>query len=336
MKLARIHCLAPLAALLLVSFASTWVDGLTFTPKEGQTVKRTVTMSGTRDLRAESMEVGDERQTNPDPFMHIDIAWKHVVVDEFEKCKGSRVLQLKRTYEALEKGRKETRKDKAGEEKKNEIAETCALEGQSVTFTWDAESKSYTKSLEDGGDEELVSDLEADMDYREFLPEGEAVLGAKWERDFADLKLYFLRPGGDLPFKTETAPRALDLRMRKAVWDATEGKVEFAWLPETEKDGKKLAKIHFKGTNVVAAGEDAKADEKGPSRLEVKDEQTFEGDLLWDTAAARAHSIEWSAKGTMLLKVFLPAKSPTGEEATLVQAYTFDTAYDYTGSFEVQ
>ncbi|MDZ4772874.1 MAG: hypothetical protein SGI72_07030 [Planctomycetota bacterium] len=336
MKFALVHSVAPLAALAFVALTANVVDVPTFAPQEGLVLDRTLTMSGTRDLRAESMEVGDERQTNPDPFTHIEIAWKHVVVDEFVKCTEERVSKLKRTYETLEKSRTETRKDQAGAEKSNKVVETCALEGKSVLFVWDAEKNEYAKSFAGEGDEELPADIEADMDYREFLPEKDAEIGAKWERDFADVKLYLLRPGGDLPFKSEVPPRPLDLRMRAAVWDATSGKVAFTWMPDTELDGKKLAKIHFKGTNKVEAVEDAKADEKGPSRLAVSDDQTFEGDLLWDTVANRAHSLEWSAKGTMVLKVSLPAKSPGGEDATVVQAFTFDTAYDYTASFEVQ
>lgn len=336
MKHARIHSLAPILPVALFALLAGRADSPKFQAREGVVVKRTLEMKGTRDLQSQAMELGDERQVNPNAFLHIDLGWKHVVKDEYVKCTDERVDHLKRTYDSLEKSRTEKSKDQAGAEKTNEVKETCDLEGNSVNFVWNADKKEYAKSFEDKGDEALLADLELDMDYREFLPAPDAEVGAKWERDLADLKVYLLRPGGDLPFHAEKPPRPLDTRMRAIVWDATKGKVEFELKPSTETDGRKLAHIHFKGQNTVDASAEAESGEPGPSRLAMADSQTFEGELVWDLAAGRAHGIEWNAKGTMVLKVSLPVKSKEGEDLTLIQAFTFATEYDYTGSFDVE
>lgn len=343
MNLTRMHAVVPILPLALVALIASSADAPSFVPKEGAVVKRTLEMKGTRELSSEAMEAGDDRQTNPNPNRRIDLGSKFVVTDTYEKCAGDRIESLKRTYESLAKGRTDKTQDQKGADVSKVLRETCDLEGQTVTFKWNAEKKTYEMSFdgadEGAHDEELLRDLELDMDYREFLPDDDVEPGVKWERDFADLKTHLLRPGGDLPFHTDTPMRSFDLRMRNAVWDATQGKIELELGPVTEEDGQKLGHIKFRGTTLTEAALDAEPDERGPklpSRYEVRDEQQIEGELVWDLGAARARSIAWNSKGTMMLKISFPAKSRTGEDVTGVQAQTFDTDYDYTGSFEVQ
>lgn len=325
-----------LLTLPLVAFLAATADTPTFVPKNRAVVKRTLSMKGTRDLKAESMDVAGEHQDNPEPFRKIDMGWKHVVTDTYDKCAGDRVERLKRSYESLAKNRSDKGKDPKGNEATRDIVETCDLEGKTVTFAWDAAKETYAASFEDDSDKELLKDLDLDMDYRAFLPEGEVKPGDKWVKDFADVKSYLLRPGGDLPFHTDTPARPMDLRMRAAVWDATKGKIDFELKPATGEGDERVAHIRFTGTIAVEAATEPEGDEKGPQRLEVKDDQTFEGELVWDMHANRARSLEWSSKGTLLFKVSDAVKSPTGEEATLVHSFTYDCAYDYTGSFEEQ
>jgi hypothetical protein len=327
------HAILPLT---LVAFLAATADAPTFVPKNRTVVKRTLEMKGTRDLSSEAIEVAGEHQTNPNPFRKVELSWKYAVTDNYDRCVNDKIERLKRTYDSLAKSRTEKAKDQKGAEVSKEVRETCDLEGKTVTFAWDDKKEIYTPSFEDDGDKALLADLDLDMDYREFLPDPKAETGAKWEKDFADVKLNLLRPGGDLPFHSEVPARPMDMRMRAAVWDATKGKIEFELKPATGEGANRVAHIHFHGVNGADASTDAEANEEGPSKLELHDEQTFEGELVWDMDACRARSIEWSSKGTMVLKVSSPVKSKSGEEATLVRAFTFDTDYDYTGSFEVQ
>lgn len=307
-----------------------------FVPKEGVTVRRTLEMKGTRELTSLVLQIGDETQPADGAKRHVELSWRQVTKDEIGTCSADRVDVLTRTYEKLERHRLERAPGRDGQEQVVEIDETCDLEGRSVRFTWNADEDLYTRKFAgpEEGQAELLADLEADMDYREFLPEKGAEAGAKWERDFADVKVYFLRPGGDLPFHGETPTRALDRRMREAVWDATGGRVEFQLGTPREEEGRHLVAITFRGKNTAEAGLDADGDEPGPTRLELSADETFEGQLTWDLDAHRARSIEWNAKGRLVLEVSLPIqRKDSDEKGTLVQAYSFDTDYDYTGTF---
>lgn len=336
MKIMRLHSVSLVWPLALVTLALSPAPEPRFTPVEGATIERTLEMKGTRELKSLVMKFGEQSEEIPDANMHVDLGWKFVVVDEFKKCQADHIDSLERTFETLEKKRSELSTDAKGAEKKRVLEEECDLEGKSVAFTWNAERKEYDVKFasEDGGDKELLAGLDLDMDYSGFLPETGAEVGAKWDVDFADLKGAMMRPGGDLPFHLEQAPRPMDLRMRDAVWDANKGTVSLELGAVVDEDGVQLQKILFKGTNTVSASVDAEDDEPGPSKLAVEDELTFEGTLVWDVKAGRARSIEWSSKGEMVLTVYLPAKGPDGEQGTIEQVFTFDTEYDYTGAFK--
>ncbi|MBL8858244.1 MAG: hypothetical protein JNL28_07070 [Planctomycetes bacterium] len=336
MKIMRLQSVSLVWPLALVTLALSPASEPRFTPIDGASIERTLEMKGTRELKSLVMKFGDQSEEVPDAKIHVDLGWKYVVVDEFKKCKADHIDALTRTFESLEKKRSELSTDAKGAEKKRAVEEECDLEGKSVDFKWNAERKEYDVKFagEEAGDKELLTGLELDMDYRGFLPEAGAEVGAKWNVDFADLKGALMRPGGDLPFHLEQPPRPMDLRMRDAVWDANQGTVALELGAVTEADGAQLQKILFKGTNTVSASVDAEADEPGPTKLALEDELTIEGTLVWDVKAGRAHSLEWSSKGGMVLTVYLPAKGPDGEKATIEQVFTFDTEYDYTGTFK--
>lgn len=327
-----------LASLSLVALAGD-AAAPRFTPKEGTTVRRTLEMSGKRELQSLVMQIGDETHPATGAEMHVELSWKQVTKDELGPCTDGRVQKLTRSYESLERRRKERSPGKDGEERVVENDETCDLEGKSVVFKWNADKDQYECKFagDEKGDDELLADLEADMDYRALLPEKDAAPGAKWKLDLADVKGCFLRPGGDLPFHGEKPAREMDLRMRKAVWESTKGEVELELGEAREEDGHHLSVIRFHGKELADASTDADGDEPGPSRLELTGEESIEGELTWDLDAGRAKGISWNAKGNLVLKVSIPVKKKDSDEtATLVQAFTFDTDYDYTGSFEVE
>lgn len=309
---------------------------LHFTPKQGASIERTLEMKGTRELKSLVGKIGEESHAAEGANMHIDLGWKYVVVDEFTQCDGDHITALTRTFETLEKTRSETMNDPGGAEKKRSADEECDLVGKAVAFTWNAEEKSYDVKFngEEKGDKDLLAQLELDMDYRAFLPEAGAEVGAQWELDFADLKSALLRPGGDLPFHGEKPARAIELRLRDDVWNANKGTVALELGAVVEEDGLQLQKILFKGTNTVDASTAGEADEPGPSKIHVSDEQAFEGELVWDVRAGHAHKIEWTTKGEMKLTVSLPKQGPDGDEVILDQVFTFDTEYAYTGTFK--
>jgi hypothetical protein len=301
--------------------------------KEDITIRRTLEMKGTRELSSLVNRQGDLTQEVPNFHMTIEIGQKQVVDDEVQKCAGDRASKLARTYVTLEKSRTETRKS-AADESKNDKPETSDLAGKTVLFVWDADAKSWTRTIDGKEDKKLTADLEGDMDYRGFLPAKDAEAGAKWDVDFADVKGALVRPGGDIPFHGETEPQAMDKRLREASWDANHGKLTLTLEKTRDEEGKKLVTISFTGDVGYDASVEREGDEKGPAKLRVADHQTLEGELVWDLAAGRAHDIHWTSKGEMTLTVDIQGKAPDGTEVSAQQVLVFDENYTYTGTIE--
>lgn len=324
-------------AVALFAAAALIVDAPRFAPKEGSSVKRTLTMKGTRDLKSVTMKAGGEEQTSSDAHLHFDISSKYVVVDEFTSVADFEVKKLTRTFESLTKNRTETSQEpKSGEEKHREIPETCELEGKSVVFTWNAAKEEYDVAFKDGTrDEKLLGKLEMDMDYRGFLPKAGAEVGAKWTVDLAEIKGAMFHPSGELPFHGEKEMPALDRRMRDALWESTKGEMKLELQAARDEDGIKVAVITFKGSFDSDAGTEREEGEKGPAKMHAVDAQTFEGELLWNAAAGRPHALSWRSEGSLRLVVLIgKAKNKEGEEVEIEQTLLFDEEYAYSAKME--
>jgi hypothetical protein len=330
--------LATLAPIVVVTLALNGVaDAPAFKVKEGAHIQRTIEMIGKRELSKVHIQAGDKSQDFPGGSLSLALSSKMVVSDDYDSVASGKIKKLTRSYDTLEKSRTETSQNSKGEKQTRELPEKCDLDGKSVVFTWNAEKKAYdVKPKDEGVDAKLCADLEVDMDYRSFLPEADAAVGAKWTGDFDELKAALLRPGGDLPFHGEKEASTMDLRMRATVWDKTKGKVEFELKATREEDGKKIAPIAFSGTLEVDAATDREGDEKGPSKLHVQDSEKFEGELDWDLDAGRPVALKWNSSGEMSLTITQPAKTKEGEELEVDQTLTFDVEYGYTGAFEAK
>lgn len=324
-----------LAPIVLAGLALNGVgEAPTFKVKEGAHVERTLEMSGKRELTKVHIKAGDQEQDIPGATLSLVLSSKLVVNDEYDAVAGGKIKKLTRTFDTLEKSRTETSANAKGEKQTRDLPETSDLEGKTVVFAWNAETKSYdAKPKDEGVAAKLCADLDVDMDYRSMLPEGDAAVGAKWEADFADVKLALMRPGGDVPFHGEKEATTMDLRMRATVWDNMKGKVSFELKATREEDGKKIAPIAFSGSYDVDASTDREGDEKGPSKLHVHDAEKFEGELAWDLEAGRPVALKWNASGEMALTITSPAKTKEGDELSIDQTLTFDVEYDYKGAF---
>jgi len=326
--------LAPIVAAVLASVALVPGEAPHYTPKQGTSVKRTLEMNGHRELASLKLKVGEQEQEMPGASLEQTTGWKYVVLDEYRDVAKGQVKKLARTYESLAKTRSETRKDNSGEDHTNESKETSDLEGKTVVFTWKDEKKACVPAFDGEGDAELLADVVLSMDYESLLPDSGASEGDKWKGDFDDVRAALLRPGGDLPFHGETPPLPIDKRMRRALWDSMKGEIELTLGKTTVTDGRSLTTITFAGKFECDAEVERADDEKGPDRLHLKDEQTFEGKLTWDVEAGRAGTLEWKAKGQLAVITDVPAKSRSGEDVTLQQTMTLDEEYEYGVTFE--
>ncbi len=317
-------------ALLTLVVAKPVSDVPHFVCKDGDTIRRTLEMKGTRELTHLSTQIGEETKDAEDFHISIDMSQKLVVDDEVKDCAADRATKIERTYVTLEKSRTETRSGPS--DSKTEHPETSDLQDKKVLFAWNAEKKAYSRTI-DGEKSDLTENLEADMDYLPLLPAKDADAGAKWDVDFADVKTALLRPGGDIQFHGKTEVQPMDKRLRDGAWDALKGKLSLELGSPRDEDGKKLVTISFKGDMSYDAGVEREGEEKGPTKLHAEDAQKIEGKLEWDMQAGRAQSIEWTAKGQMKIAVSGAAKMPDGSNADFVQMMTFDEEYTYTGTF---
>ena len=330
--------LATLAPIVVVTLALNGVaDAPAFMVKEGARIQRTIEMTGKRELSKVHIQAGEKSQDFPGGTLSLALSSKLVVTDEYDALTDGKIKKLTRSFDTLEKSRTESSQNAKDEKQTRDLPEKCDLDGKTVVFSWNADKKEYdVKPKDEGVDAKLCADLDVDMDYRAFLPEADAAVGAKWEGDLADLKLALLRPGGDLPFHGEKEATTMDLRMRANVWDNTKGKVAFELKATREEDGKKIAPIAFSGTLAVDAETEREGDEKGPSKLHVHDTEKFEGELAWDLEAGRPVALKWSSSGEMALTISAPAKTKEGEDIVVDQTLTFDVEYEYTGAFEAK
>jgi hypothetical protein len=328
--------LHPLSALAVALMCAPIAEDLRVVPKEGVTIERTLSMKGHRELKSVTIKAGGQERTDTESKMHVDMSWKYVVQDAYVSVADGRVKKLERTFTELAKGRVETTPDpKGGEARVRDLGETCKLEGKTAVFAWDADKKAYAVELKDGEkDGAAASALELDMDYSAFLPPAGAEVGATWEGDLAELKGALLRPGGNLPFKSQNEIKPMDARMRDAVWDATKGKLKLELRAPREEDGVQVAVIAFEGTLDTDASIRRTEGEEGPASMQAIDAQTFKGELLWNSAAGRAHAIAWKSKGSMTVMANLgKLKAKNGEDVEPEQTLVFDEEFEYAGKF---
>jgi hypothetical protein len=324
--------LGAVAALTLFFVAPT-SDAPRFVCKEGVTVKRTLAMKSKRELTKFTIRTGDSSLDHKDIHRTRQAGSKQVVRDEVRACADGEVTQLARTYETLERTSSEHIQAPDGENT-IDMPETSELLAKTVVFTRADDMKSWKRTIEAGAADELTADLEADMDYRVLLPDGNAQAGAQWDVDFAAAKTALLHPGGDLPFHGKDEPKSMDKRLRKLAWDATKGKLSLELGTPRDEDGRKLVDIQFKGDMSYDASTTPQGDEQGPRSVRVEDAQKLEGKLVWNLDAGRAQSIEWTSKGRLALTVGGTAKQKDGTDVEAEQIQAFDEEYAYTGAFE--
>jgi hypothetical protein len=260
---------------------------------EQGTVLRKVFVT-TWDMDLESLSVtfdGEEVQTGDEISIEQDERQRIEIVDSYRAVKGERVTELVRRFESLESESKTDTTSPEGNEL-TEQSKTSGLEGLEVLFRWDAEQAAYVAEfVGDGGDGELLEDLQQDVDLAGFLPDGDVEVDASWTIQVDEVRK-LLSPGGDLAFVDEDdEDDDEDGDLEQQFEDNLSGEMTATYRGLRDVDGQQVASIELAGEFETEAERDDGGDGvTGTATLSME----LAGELLWDMEGGYFHSIHLS------------------------------------------
>lgn len=304
MKRTSLAAAGGVLALGLSSFLLPW-DGVTFAPSAG--TKLTKTFDGQVEFSLDSMRVlvnGEEQDVPMDEEPAGTGTYSIVVTDTFKALEEGRPTDLLRSFVEVSG----TVESSDGDSSEGSLDD---LEGKTVHFAWDADAGSYDVTYEGGeGEEEALSLLNPDMDYRPLLPRGEVKDGDEWEVGGNDI-LKILVPGTDLRNAAasgiEIDGKPIPQKVVELMDKFLEGsKATCKYAGTSEVEGVTLAEIPFKGkisgTSEIDPREFAAEemdDFAGEALINLTINLDFEGTLLWDVKAGHFKSFVLEGNGGM-------------------------------------
>lgn len=258
--------------------------------EQGAVLRKVFVTTWDMDLEGLSVTVdGEDIRAGDDLSIEQDERQRIEFVDSYREVKDGRATELVRHFETLES---ESTTDTTSAEESDlvEQSKTSALEGLEVVFRWDDEEAAYTAEfLGDGGDGELLEELEQDADLGGFLPEQEPDVDSTWTVGVGEVRK-LLSPSGDLSFVDEDGEDDDDDGLAEQFEDNMTGEFAATYRGTREVDGREVALIELVGefeTDAELEGEDGVS---GTAALTM----TLEGELLWDLAGGHFRSIRLS------------------------------------------
>ncbi|MBL4771765.1 MAG: hypothetical protein JKY61_11645 [Planctomycetes bacterium] len=316
-------------------------ETLEFTPEAGATYVRTLQMQKSTEVESATISVMDQ-EMDAGGGMVMSGSRNLKIVDVLGKVEDGRVMDFVRTYESvLDESSAEGVSDDI--QVSGADGEASDLEGQQVSFTWDAEEDAYTPKYvgEESGEDEWLEELAVSLDMVNWLPEGELDVGAKWELSLDELgsliwyggRLYPITApdsdGGPEGGISITVPNFSEIQKM----EGTEGQIRLTFERLEEEDGNRIAFVSFelKGTIDQDLAEEATAFQEASGSEQVFEaaDQSIEmagsGELRWDLNTGHLVSLtldleqdieenaEWSASahGMDLEISFTATKSQT-------------------------
>ena len=269
---------------------------LRFAPADATTLKKTITSENS--VKATSVEMivdGEEQEAPPDvPEFSYESSDKFVIADEYVKTKEGKPVELKRTFEEL--GSKSVQSVGDGEENESKSEKESELTSKTVLFKWDDKKDEYAITFAEGeGDDALLADLDADLDFIGFLPGKDVKEGDEWDID-AEAARALMFPGGDLKLKVSDDPEGDDPQMDKELRENLKGKLTLAHKGTKEEGDAKLVVIEFKGE--LKTNGTSESEERGKVTIEIT--LTVTGEVLWDTVHNHVHAVTMEAQDKTL------------------------------------
>lgn len=227
---------ALLGALFLLSFQPA-VDSVEFRPADGSEASKSFTVGGTFELGDLTMVVNGQDMSGMIPLdqMSGEFNASFSVVDEYLKTVDGKALEFARQFV------KSNSEWDMGEESGSK-EDWMEMDGETVVFKWNEETKSYDRSYKDGeGDAEKLEELGINpelLDYRTLLPQKSVSKGDRWTVDPKGVgsALMFGLDFDNLPSMTDEVDDADALAMLEELKPAFERVLE-SIKTECEYDG---------------------------------------------------------------------------------------------------
>lgn len=317
-------------------------DKLALTVAEGTSLTKTFASELVLELQTIEMTItveGEEHELDsPELEMRIEESESLTFTDTYRTVDGGRATELRRRFDDLSETSASSATDPDGDEHEDSEEGVSELEGHTVDLTWDEDGEAWAARFapdDDGGDEDLLGELEHHADLIAFLPRGDVAVGDEWTVP-ASAFLHLSNPCGELHLDTpsDKAEADDDTAYEDQFEEHLEG--EFAARLERIEDG--VARIALSGsfsTSVELPSEEVESEDSGPLTLGqgMVFEFDLEGHLEWSIEAG--HALALTVEGDVR---FDSTQTQTGVddgvEVVLTQIQRFAGTLALTASFE--
>ena len=252
------------------------------------------------------------------PEFSYESSDKFVIADEYLKTKDGKPVEFKRTFEEI--GSESVQTIGNGEEEEETKSEKASkLTSKTVLFKWDDKKDEYAITFAEGeGDDDLLADLDADLDFIGFLPAKDVKEGDEWDID-AEAARVLMFPGGDLKLKVADDPDGDDPKMDKELRENLKGKLTLAHKGVKDDGDAKLVVIEFKGELKTNGSSESEA--RGNVTIEIT--LAITGEVLWDTVHNHVHAVTMEAQDKTLYSTGAEIEF-AGESHKFEQKITFE------------
>jgi len=295
----KLLLLAPLA--FLVSAPRTALeadDALSFKVEAGTKLSKTFVTELALELEeiTIALTVDGEDQELESPEVEMSIAETETVTftDEYLALEDGRATKLRRRFDDLSETSARTMTDEEGESDDTTEEGESELEGHTVDLTWDAEDETWSAAFaegDEGGDDELLAELEHHADLIDFLPDGEVAVGAEWTVPAAAF-LHLSNPSGELHLDTPSDKEEDDDDLQDQLDENMAGEIT-AKLVSVE-DGLATIELTLELTTSGEVDEGAQEVDETMSverSRKVELEFDLEGSLVWHVEEGRPVSL---------------------------------------------
>ncbi|HTF90320.1 MAG TPA: hypothetical protein VK843_18030 [Planctomycetota bacterium] len=308
-------------------------DTLTWRVAKGTTLARSFESKAQVELQSMSVKVDDEEQeAGPTPEMTVNQASTYEFSDTIEAIEHGEPAKIVRHFTKISSMRSRTMKQPDEEALEEESALESELEGKSVVFAREGSSWTAKWAEESDADEKLLKGLEAEVDFRSFLPDKEVSVDDSWELE-ASTFLNFVRPGGHLSRKAEGEDAARVNAREAMLDDSIEGKCTATYRGTREEAGVKVGVIALVAEVTLHSSEDIDNGEAGVGESKLQLSYKLEGEILWDVKGGFARSAALSGSLELTQTHHVTAKSSEGEHE-FEQVMTFSGETSYKAAYE--
>lgn len=324
-----------LAALLGLFVSVPGEHVLTWRVAKGTTLLRSFESKGSLSLQSIAVTVdGQDQDTGADPEMSVAQSSAYEFADQIEAVADGQPTRLVRKFTKIFSDRVQKFTAPGQDEAESSAELDSELVGKRVAFECEDSKWSAKWAGDETANDDLLEGLQAEVDFRAFLPDKDVAEGDSWEPEASAFE-NFLRPGGRLSRKTKGEDAAANNRHEAALDDSTDGKAKATYRGIREEDGVQVAVIALTAEITQHSSEESDAGKAGT--LETLVDLTFkvEGEILWDVSAGFARA--GSLTGTLdMVQTQSRTVEAEGAEHTIKQVLSLSGDLSYKVHIEVQ